>query len=58
MATTKKIKSIIESSIGAKKLLCESKYLDIILKIAEEITSSLKKGGKLIVFGNGGTNAR
>jgi len=57
MATTKKIKSIIESNIEAKKLLCESKYLDIILKIAEEITSSLKKGGKLIVFGNGGSAA-
>ncbi|NQT22236.1 MAG: D-sedoheptulose 7-phosphate isomerase [Candidatus Omnitrophica bacterium] len=57
MATTKKIKSIIESSIEAKNLLCESKYLDIILKIAEEISSSLKRGGKLIVFGNGGSAA-
>lgn len=51
------IKKLIEKAVEAKKLLLDSKYISIIQQIAEEITSSLRGGAKVIIFGNGGSAA-
>ena len=51
-----KIKSHLENSILVKKKLIEND-LDKIAGIAAVIISSLKKGGKVIFFGNGGSAA-
>ena len=49
-----KIKEIISESIQVKEELLKSKVSSI-LEISEVIIDALKKGGKLIVFGNGGS---
>ncbi len=51
-----KIKTILEESIGVKQQVAAS-CVDDIRKSAESIISSLKKGGKLILCGNGGSAA-
>jgi len=51
-----KIKRILEEDRATKKALIEGD-LSSIEKAIESITTSLKKGGKLIVFGNGGSAA-
>ena len=53
----KEIKNIIENSIEAKKLLLDNKFIDKIHEIANDIVFSLNNGGKVIVFGNGGSAA-
>ena len=50
------IKKMIEESIKVKESVYKDE-LDNIEKAAIAITSSLKKGGKLLVFGNGGSAA-
>lgn len=50
------IKKRIEESIRVKESLCKSE-LENIEKAAKTIVNSLKEGGKLIVFGNGGSAA-
>lgn len=50
------IKKRIEDSIDVKKELCRSQ-LENIEKAAKTIISSLGAGGKLLVFGNGGSAA-
>jgi D-sedoheptulose 7-phosphate isomerase len=49
-----KIKEIILESIQVKEELLKSKVSSI-LDISEVVIEALKKGGKLIVFGNGGS---
>lgn len=51
-----KIKSIIEESLKAKEELLKT-CLDAIAKITGLVVDSLKNGGKVIVFGNGGSAA-
>ncbi|MEK6714482.1 MAG: D-sedoheptulose 7-phosphate isomerase [Candidatus Omnitrophota bacterium] len=52
----KKIENILRDSINVKeKLLSDS--INIIAQIASQIITSLKNGGKLIIFGNGGSAA-
>lgn len=52
----KKIEEIIEESIAVKKDLIKSQ-LDSIQKAAEVMINALKTGGKIIIFGNGGSAA-
>lgn len=52
----KKIEDIIKDSIAVKKQLLKLQVKQID-KAAAAIVSALKKGGKLIVFGNGGSAA-
>jgi len=51
------IESQIRESIRTKELLLEKKHINSISKAAEAIAETLKRGGKLIVFGNGGSAA-
>lgn len=51
-----KIKSIIEESIGVKEDVIKSQ-LDVIQKATEAVISALKAGGKVVLFGNGGSAA-
>ncbi|MBI5144033.1 MAG: D-sedoheptulose 7-phosphate isomerase, partial [Candidatus Omnitrophica bacterium] len=50
------IKKRIEESIKVKKDLCESQANNI-EKAVRMVTGSLKKGGKVLAFGNGGSAA-
>jgi len=52
----KKIEEIIEESISVKEGLISS-HLDAIEKSAEAIIKTLKAGGKVLIFGNGGSAA-
>ena len=52
-----KIKKIIEESKDLKTSLLLEENLRLIQEIAEKIVSSLNQGGKVIVFGNGGSAA-
>lgn len=51
-----KIANIIKESIRVKKKLLESQ-VDTIAKIVELTVKSIKNGGKVIIFGNGGSAA-
>ncbi len=52
------IRRSIENSIRLKKdILNDAVFLNTIDKTAEEIASSLKKGGKVLLCGNGGSAA-
>jgi D-sedoheptulose 7-phosphate isomerase len=51
-----KIKDHIQASLEAKEALLKGQ-VDIIEEIAEVISAALKKGNKLITFGNGGSAA-
>ena len=50
----KKIAKILKESIAVKEKILKDQ-ISIIAKMAELIIKSLKSGGKLIVFGNGGS---
>lgn len=52
-----KIKNAIEAGQKAIKALLSDSQISLIEKAASTVTSSLKKGGKVIVFGNGGSAA-
>ena len=52
----KRIESILKDSINVKEKLL-SGSINTISQIADQIITSLKKGGKLIIFGNGGSAA-
>ncbi len=51
-----KARQIIESSIAAKRALLDGQ-VENITRAASRISGALAKGGKLIVFGNGGSAA-
>jgi D-sedoheptulose 7-phosphate isomerase len=51
-----KIKSLIEESIKTKEHVLKTE-LDNIEKAAQAVIGSLKSGGKLLIFGNGGSAA-
>jgi len=55
MNTLSRIKGILEESAKVKKGL--TKQAPLIDKIASAMIAALKKGGKIIVFGNGGSAA-
>ncbi len=50
-----KIKQLIEESVGVKKALLTEDNPALIEKVAAKIIFALKNGGKVIVFGNGGS---
>ena len=50
-----KIKKIIRESQEVKETLLSEKSLGLIEKTAKNIIQALQKGGKIIVFGNGGS---
>ncbi len=50
-----RVKEIILESIQVKEELLRNKGVDVILDITNMAIDCLKKGGKLIVFGNGGS---
>ncbi len=52
-----KVKKIIEESIGVKKALLSGDNLELIEKMAKAMIESLRNGGKILVFGNGGSAA-
>lgn len=51
-----KIKELLQNSINVKQALINSQ-IDKIEDIANQIINSLKKGAKVIIFGNGGSAA-
>ncbi|HOX10277.1 MAG TPA: SIS domain-containing protein, partial [Candidatus Omnitrophota bacterium] len=54
----KKIEGIIQESISVKSSLMNAgPQLDNIQKSAESMIKALRSGGKVIVFGNGGSAA-
>ena len=52
----KAIKNILNESAELKRKIADN-YSDLIEKIANTIIQSLRKGGKLVLFGNGGSAA-
>jgi D-sedoheptulose 7-phosphate isomerase len=52
----KKIEAILKESIAVKELLYR-RAIPSIIKLTELVTACLKKGGKVILFGNGGSAA-
>jgi D-sedoheptulose 7-phosphate isomerase len=53
----KQIASILNESIAVKKRLCQDKLIASISKLTELVIACLKNGGKIILFGNGGSAA-
>lgn len=53
----KKIRAIIDKSIAVKEKLSQDDLVASIEKLVELAVSSLKSGGKIILFGNGGSAA-
>lgn len=53
----KEIKKIIEESITVKRKLLNKDTLASILEIVNIVEATFRKGGKLILFGNGGSAA-
>ncbi len=52
-----KIKSSFEDSIDLKKLILDNKLFSVLESFGEIIANSIKKGGKLMICGNGGSAA-
>lgn len=52
-----KITSLIKNSIEVKNSLLTSDNITLIEKAADKIISVVKKGGKVLIFGNGGSAA-
>ncbi len=52
----KRIEEILTESINIKKQIIAG-TIDIIEKIAHQICTTLRRGGKIIIFGNGGSAA-
>ncbi len=54
---TESIKVIFEDSIKTKRKLLDDDYLNILAEMGDSITESIKRGGKLLLCGNGGSAA-
>jgi len=52
-----KIKKLFEESIKIKKEILNSNTLDVIERMGDEISNSIKNGGKVMLCGNGGSAA-
>ena len=52
-----KIKKLFKESIKIKKEILNSTILDVIERMGDEISNSIKNGGKLMLCGNGGSAA-
>ena len=52
-----KIKKLFKESIKIKKEILNSNILDVIERMGDEISNSIKNGGKLMLCGNGGSAA-
>ena len=52
-----KIKELFEESIQVKKLILDTNILQTLEKMGDEISHSIKNGGKLMLCGNGGSAA-
>lgn len=57
MATREQVAQAFEKSIATMQEVLKSDGIDILASMAERIASSLKKGGKLLLCGNGGSAA-
>lgn len=53
----KQIVSILNENIGVKEKLCQDDLVTSISKLVELVVTCLKNGGKVILFGNGGSAA-
>jgi len=51
------IKSSIEDSIKLKELVLEKKLFNVLVEMGDVIVSSVLKGGKIMICGNGGSAA-
>jgi len=52
-----KIKTILKESIAVKEKLCHDDFITSIAKLVELVIACLKGGGKIVLFGNGGSAA-
>ena len=52
-----KIKKLFKESIKIKKEILNSNILDVIERMGDEISNSIKNGGKIMLCGNGGSAA-
>jgi len=52
-----KIKKLFKESIKIKKEILNSTILEVIEKMGDEISNSIKNGGKIMLCGNGGSAA-
>ena len=58
VSTRDLVRNRIQSSIDLKKkLLADASFHDLVAQVAMEIVTSLKAGGKVFFFGNGGSAA-
>jgi len=57
MDTKKRIKEIVKESIQLKETLSKDKLLEKIEELIKLMVNCLKSGGKVILFGNGGSAA-
>ena len=53
-----KIKSLVKENLAMSQLLEKDEYLPSIESAAKKILGSLKNGGKVLIFGNGGSAAQ
>ena len=53
----KEIRTILNESIAVKEKLCQDSLIASISKLTELVIACLKNGGKIILFGNGGSAA-
>ena len=52
-----KIKKTFEESIVTKQAVLDGELYQVLVSAGDEITNSIKKGGKLMICGNGGSAA-
>ena len=52
-----KIKKTFEDSIAVKQLILDEKIFEVLVSSGDVIAQSIKKGGKLMICGNGGSAA-
>ena len=52
-----KIKRTFEESIVTKQAVLDGELYQVLVSAGDEITNSIKKGGKLMICGNGGSAA-
>ena len=52
-----KIKKTFEESIVTKQAVLDGELYQVLVSAGDEISNSIKKGGKLMICGNGGSAA-
>jgi D-sedoheptulose 7-phosphate isomerase len=56
-ATRKVIRQRVHESIALKQALLAEEFVELLARLADRIVTSVRGGGKLILFGNGGSAA-